>query len=297
MKKILIILIFTSIYSCKKENDSQYLISELTSDCPKELEGFKKQNKDSDLKFTELKTGIDSLNIFFGSMTKNNKTDYWVSSNFRGENYLQGVSLNPKDSLNFLSGDITFEFNPFDPVSHYSVSFRVLHQPLTNTLKYLWIDNEITGKTASIIKVEKPIQQGKIFPDITIHYISGETISTKDFKDKIIVINWWSTGCAPCREEIPELNKIARKYESNNDVLFLAITDDKKDKVEDFLKKHEFNYKQGIENNDISKVFEGSYPKHIIIDKNGIVIFYLPGYIVQTSEFIEKTIEQLLNEK
>lgn len=295
MRKIYLILIFISLYACSK--NSNYLTSELTSNCPKELENFKKENIDSDIKFTQLETSLDSLKIFFGLMTKNNKTDYWISSNFKGSNFLKGISLKPKDSLDFLTEDITFEINPFDQVSTYRVSLRVSHQPLTNKVQYLWLNNGLTSNTASLVKVENPIQQEKKFPEITINSISGETISTKDFKNKIVVINWWSTGCAPCRKEIPELNEISEKYKLNDDILFLAITNDKKERVTKFLEKHEFKYNQGFGNEDINKIFKGFQPQNVIINKKGITKFFLAGYTDQTPLFIEKTIEQLLTEK
>lgn len=295
MKKIFLILILVNCYSCNKNNN--YLISKLTSDCPKELENFKNQNLDTDLKFTEFETGLDSLNIFFSSTTKNNKTDYWISSNFKGSNFLRNVSLKPKDSLNFLTEDITFEINPYDQISPYSVSFRVLHQPLTNKVEYIWLNNGVTSKIASLVKIDRPIQQEKEFPKITISTISGETISSKEFKNKIVVINWWSTGCAPCIKEIPELNEIVEKYKLNKDILFLAITNDKKERVTKFLKKHEFRYNQSFENKDVNEIFQGFQPQNIIINKNGIVKLFLAGYMEQTPMIIEKTIEQLLNKK
>lgn len=295
MKKIYLILIIASVYAFNNKND--YLTSELTSDCPKELEDFKKENNDYELKFTKLKTGSDSLNIFFGSMTKNNKTEYWISSIFKGQQFLRGISLKSKDSLSFLTEDITFEFNPFDPISPYSVSLRILHQPLTNKVEYLWLNNGISSNTASIKKVEKLIQQGKKFPEITINTISEKTISTKDFKDKIVVINWWSTGCAPCVKEIPELNKIAEKYKSNNNVLFLAITNDNRDRVTKFLEKHEFRFNQVFGNEKIDKMFQGFLPQSVIIDKEGVTKLYLQGYTEQTPLLIEKAIEELSAKK
>lgn len=295
MKKIFLILIFISCYSCS--NTDNYLTSQLTLDFPKELKAFKKEKLNSDLKFTELETGLDSLKIYFGSMTKNNKTDYWISSSFKGNNFTRGVSLKLKDSLNFLTEDVTFEINPFDPITPYSTSFRILHDPLSNTVKYLWLNNGDTKKFATIIKVDLPIKQEKKFPEITINSVFGETISTNDFNDKIVIINWWSPSCSPCVKEIPELNKIAKKYKLHEDILFLAITNDKKERVQKFLEKHEFNYTQGIGNKNINKVFKGFQPQNIIINKKGITQFYLAGYSEQTPMLIEKAIEQLLSKK
>ena len=295
MRRIYLILFFIFFYSCNK--NSNYLTAKLATDCPKQLEDFKKENIDSDLKFTRFETGLDSLNIFFGSMTKNNKTNYWISSNFKGSNFLRGISLKPKDSLNLLTEDITFEINPLDQISPYSVSLRVLHQPLTNKVEYLWLNNGLTSNIASLVKVEKLIQQEKKFPEMTINTISGENISSEDFKDKIVIINWWSTTCSPCVKEIPELNKILEKYKLDKDILFLAITSDKKARVTTFLEKHEFKYNQGFINNETSKIFEGFQPQNIIINKNGIIKLFLAGYMEQTHIIIEKTIEQLLSEK
>jgi peroxiredoxin len=295
MKKKYLILIIICFYAFNKKSD--FLTSRLTSDCPKELENFKKDNADYDLKFTKLITGSDSLNIFFGSMTKNKKTDYWISSTFKGQQFARGISLKSKNSFNFLTEDITFEFNPFDPISPYSVSLRIVHQPLTDKVEYIWLKNGIVSNTASIKKVEKPIQQGKKFPEITINTISENTISTKDFKDKIVIINWWSTGCSPCVKEIPELNKIAEKYKSNNNVLFLAITNDNRERVAKFLEKHEFKYNQGFGNEKISKIFQEFLPQSLVINKEGITKLYLQGYTEQTHLFIEKAIEEELSTK
>ena len=294
MKKIFLILIIISCHSC---NNNNYLISKLTLDCPKELQDYKNENTDSELKFTQFETGLDSLTIFFGSKTKNNKTDYWISSNFKGSNSLQEILLTPIDSLKFLSQDITLEINPFDPISHYKISLRVLHSPLENTVQYIWLKNDISYKTASLIKVVHPIQQEKLFPQIIINYVSGETISTNDFKDKIVIINWWSTSCTPCVKEIPELNKIAEKYKSNENILFLAITNDKRDRVKIFLEKYEFKYNQGLVNKDVNKIFLGFQPQNIIINKDGITKLFLAGYMEQTPMIIEKTIEHLLLQK
>ncbi|AWV97112.1 TlpA family protein disulfide reductase [Arcticibacterium luteifluviistationis] len=295
MKKALLFLIILSTYSCNKSND--YFSSELISECPEQLEDFKTQNIDAELKFTELETGLDSLKFFFGSITKNNKTDYWIASNFKGNNGLRGVSLKPTDSLNFLSEDITLEINPFDPISPYSVSLRILHEPSTNTVQYLWLKNGLPTKTATFVKVEKPILQGKEFPEISIKALNGETISSKDFKNKIIVINWWSTSCSPCVKEIPELNGIFEKYKSYENILFLAITNDTKDRVLPFLEKHNFKYTQGLGRDEINEVFKGFQPQNIIINKHGVTELFLAGYIEQTPSIIDKTIEQLLEKK
>ena len=58
-----------------------------------------------------------------------------------------------------------------------------------------------------------------------------------------IVLNLWSTTCGPCIAEIPQLNNVAEKYKSDSDIVFIAVSYDKKDKetIEDFLKEIGFS--------------------------------------------------------
>jgi len=303
MKKI-ILLLFAFVLSSnliaqnnREIKNNNYLIAKLTSDCPKELEEFKKERSDYDIKFTRLETGLDSLSVFFGSMTKNDEIEHWICSNFKENIFLKGISLKPNVSSNSFTEDITFEINPFDFISPYSVSFRLIYYPIDNKLEYIWFNNDKTNSKASLVKIEKPIQQEKKFPEISFTSITGENISTEDFKDKIVIINWWSTGCAPCIKEIPDLNKIAEKYKSNKDILFLAITADKTERVTKFLDKREFKYKQGLANESVNKIFEGFQPQNIIINKDGITKLFLAGYMEQTPIIIENTIKNLLSEK
>ena len=84
---------------------------------------------------------------------------------------------------------------------------------------------------------------------------------------------------------------------ANTSHSFLAITNDKRDRVKIFLEKYEFKYNQGLVNKDVNKIFLGFQPQNIIINKDGITKLFLAGYMEQTPMIIEKTIEHLLLQK
>ena len=89
---------------------------------------------------------------------------------------------------------------------------------------------------------QKALKTGSSAPDFLINDIRGNTYKLSDLQGKIVVLNFWFTQCAPCIEELPELNALIEKYKDEPTVVFLSITYDPKYKVEKFLIKHPFRY-------------------------------------------------------
>lgn len=61
------------------------------------------------------------------------------------------------------------------------------------------------------------------------------------FRGRILVVNYWATWCAPCREEIPMFVRIQQEYAAKN-VQFIGIAIDQVDKVRQFAKEFRINY-------------------------------------------------------
>ena len=80
-------------------------------------------------------------------------------------------------------------------------------------------------------------------PAYTLHLLDGKTIHSRSLGRKTVVLAFWATWCAPCREELPLLQKLyAAHYRSNPDVVFylVDVADgvDTPSKARAFLKKH-----------------------------------------------------------
>ena len=108
-------------------------------------------------------------------------------------------------------------------------------------------------------------------PDFIVQTIDDEVINAKELRNKVVVINFWFKSCTPCIAELPELNKLVDKYESEN-VVFLGFTRDSKSVVEkDFLPKYEFKYKLIPIDNEIIEKFAMyfGWPTNMVFAKNG----------------------------
>lgn len=69
----------------------------------------------------------------------------------------------------------------------------------------------------------------------------GHIQALEQWRHKRLVVNFWASWCAPCREEMPDLDDLARDYREKG-VEFVGIAIDTPDNVRDFLHKHPVAY-------------------------------------------------------
>lgn len=110
---------------------------------------------------------------------------------------------------------------------------------------------------------------GKHFPIERYMKEKNKPFHQDELKGKMTVINFWSTTCEPCIEELPYLNRLSEIFKDK--VNFIAITYDRREKVDQFLPKHSFNYKQITEAAEEMKNYfvQIKIPLTFIVDRKG----------------------------
>lgn len=137
---------------------------------------------------------------------------------------------------------------------------------------------------------------GKESKKFSARTLKGKKISSKKNLGEVTVINFWFINCAPCRKEIPSLNKLKEKYHSEN-INFIAVALDNEIKLKTFLNKHNFNFDIIPNGRWLAQKFNvKSYPTSVVIDKNGIVQFYETGFRNKQIESMTDKIDVLLKE-
>ncbi|MBI3584865.1 MAG: TlpA family protein disulfide reductase [Nitrospinae bacterium] len=136
-------------------------------------------------------------------------------------------------------------------------------------------------------------------PYFTLQDIKGSAVSLGVLKGKVVYINFWASWCPPCKEEFPELNKLAEKY-NDSDFIILAVNVDKvKSNMDDFLSKMPLPSKNMIILVDPKAAVVSSYnaramPTSFIVDKEGVIRYMHLGFNENDPEKWVKEVESLL---
>ncbi|MGE0527684.1 MAG: TlpA family protein disulfide reductase [Bdellovibrionales bacterium] len=72
-------------------------------------------------------------------------------------------------------------------------------------------------------------------PEFQVEKLDGGSVSPKDFKGRILLVNIWATWCAPCVKEFPSLQNLVREFKGELTVLAISYDKDRAD-IETFIK-------------------------------------------------------------
>ena len=118
----------------------------------------------------------------------------------------------------------------------------------------------------------------------TLQSLDGTPQTLAGLRGKILVINYWATWCAPCREEIPLFVRLQQEWEAKG-VQFVGIAVDQADKVRDFAQEFKINYPlliAGIDAIELSRQAgnkAGVLPYTLVLDRTGKIAASLVGSI------------------
>ena len=128
----------------------------------------------------------------------------------------------------------------------------------------------------------------KLFKEMKTEDINGNKVDSSIFsKYKLTVVNVWNTGCTPCVDEIPTLDKLNKEYEkkgvSIKGLLLesgVGLNDEEKKTVEDILKKAKSTYQQLTVSEDMLQdktLILQSFPTTFFVDKDGNIVDSMEG--------------------
>jgi peroxiredoxin len=151
---------------------------------------------------------------------------------------------------------------------------------------------------AALVFCSTAVFAAEMAPDFTLKSSTGENIRLAEQRGQVVMLNFWASWCGPCREEMPLLDAMSRKYGPMGFTLYGINVDADTADAKNVLEKIKVNYPILFDPesklSDLYKV-EGM-PFSVVIDKKGQVRYIHKGYSPGDEKKYAKYIMELVSE-
>jgi thiol-disulfide isomerase/thioredoxin len=132
------------------------------------------------------------------------------------------------------------------------------------------------NRQRALLYVSQPqMARARMAPPFAVTTLDGQRISLDDLKGKVVLIDFWATWCGPCREALPHLRDIARKFQGQPLVILSVSLDSEVNQWKDFVAKNGMtwmNCRDGRFDGPIAKMFGvQAIPHTFTIDADGVL--------------------------
>lgn len=138
--------------------------------------------------------------------------------------------------------------------------------------------------------------------DFDVRTVDGRTIKLSAFRGKVVVMDFWATWCPPCRQETPQLARIARENRDRGvEVVGLHIDDRGKsspEAIRKFIDNYGISYTVGLATDDMFTAYLGSaddtIPQTLVFGRDGKLRKHLIGYDQSHGKILDEAVNEAL---
>src|SRR5690625_1073684 len=140
--------------------------------------------------------------------------------------------------------------------------------------------------------------QAEPAPDFTLKSNTGENLRLAEQRGKVVMINFWASWCAPCRQEMPFLDELYQRYERAGFTLFGVNVEQDNSAAQRFLEEIEVSFPILFDpTSDVSRAYQVSaMPTTVMVDRDGQVRYVNRGYRPGDEEKYQEQIQELIRE-
>jgi len=133
----------------------------------------------------------------------------------------------------------------------------------------------------------------------TLEDLRGSMVSLKDFRGKVIFLNFWASWCGPCRIEMPAMELLWQVFQDDDFVILAVDVKEERDTVSSFIEKNDYTFPVLLDSRGkVANMYDvRAYPTSFLIDWEGKVVGKAVGAREWASKDSFDLIKYLLDKK
>ena len=135
-------------------------------------------------------------------------------------------------------------------------------------------------------------------PDFTLRGADGRNLRLGEQRGQVVLVNFWASWCGPCKQEMPQLNRLYDKYRSAGFVMLGVNIDDDARVGASTATRWGVKFPVLLDaEKTVSRLYDlGSMPATVLIDRDGRVRYLHRGYREGVEDTYERQIRELVKE-
>jgi peroxiredoxin len=152
----------------------------------------------------------------------------------------------------------------------------------------------VLGLVATV--AAQSLSVGARAPEIGLRDFNGQNVRMADLRGKVVIVDFWASWCAPCREELPVLNRLYSRYREQGLVVVGVSVDRTERNARGFLRRTPVDFRVV---HDSAHAVAGRYnpptmPSSYIVDRRGVIRHIHEGFRSGDAAVIEREVRALL---
>ncbi len=138
---------------------------------------------------------------------------------------------------------------------------------------------------------------GTPLPPLKVDGLSGKTIDVASYKGRVLLLDVWASWCAPCKQELPVLNEMARRLKGEGIEILAVSVDQERANVDKFMHAQGGRWSLTVAHDPRGEIAEllqpDKMPTSYVVDRAGIVRYVNAGFLPEDAPAIERRLRDV----
>jgi peroxiredoxin len=138
----------------------------------------------------------------------------------------------------------------------------------------------------------------ELAPDFALKSLDGTNLRLNEYRGQVVLINFWATWCGPCRQEMPLLEQIDKRYRDAGFTVLGVNVEGKAGPAQELASKAGVTFPVLVDaDQKVSELYQlESMPSSVVVDRDGVVRYVHRGYKPGDEAKYLEVVKELISE-